>query len=95
MRVDAATGGTAAYDEMIDMASGGAASWGAAILETHDIFLRLTQRRAGHDDWIETARALILVSRVELRPAALHIRCQSSGTKARAMETGPSCCTKG
>ena len=49
-------------------------------------FLRLTQRRAGLDGWMENASRLM--------PAAAHIRCQSWGTKERVIETGPSCWTK-
>jgi len=91
MRVDAAIGGTSTDNEVVDMEGGGATSRGAAILDTHGVFLRLTQRRAGQEGRMETARRSILV----LRPAALDIRCQSLGTKERAMETGPSCWTKG
>src|ERR1700733_8117851 len=54
--------------------------------KTH-AFLRITHNRAGVKPRIATSSAC--------SPAALHRRRQSSAKNARAMETGPSCCTKG
>jgi len=50
-------------------------------------FRRETQRRAG----VKGCMRML----TSCRPAARQMRCQSSGTKERAIETGPSCWTKG
>ena len=49
--------------------------------------IRPTQSRAGVKLWMVISDLF--------NPASAHILRQSSGMKARAMETGPSCCTKG
>ena len=48
----------------------------------HGVFIRATQRRAGLKGWIAYWPVL--------RLAAVDMRCQSAGMKARRMETGPS-----
>jgi hypothetical protein len=56
---------------------------GAALRDRYGAFFRLTQRRAGQTGLIAMSPAC--------RPAAAHIRRQSSGMKERAIDTGPSC----
>ena len=73
---------TAPYDKIVDLALGG--HWGSSLACG---FLRATHRCAGLKLWICTSRRPM--------PAAAHRSCHSAGRKARAMEAGPSCWTKG
>ena len=75
---DHGAGGTAADDEVVDEA--------AAVMGVCSSSCGISAGDAkarGLEAWMTTSPSV--------RPAAAHMRCQSSGTKARAMETGPSC----